>query len=527
MTATACESASPETLPFPAEELEGSIVQRLRRVAAQCGARIAISEKQDQLSYEGLEQRSEGLAAFLLDAMGRGQEPVALMFKQGADAVVAQLGVLKAGKLYAHVDPELPEQRQLLLLRNLGTGTVLCDSACEEGALLLAGKVEGLRVINSAAVRGSESSVEVSIQPDDPALIVFTSGSTGAPQGVLLSHRNVLMIARSHGRDFGLAPRDRASQICPLWSAASASEVFSALLNGTRLYPFSIKEGGVFAFLQLLEEEAVTTFTSTPILFRLLFSAAAEGQRFPAMRLIRLGGDKTTSRDVQLFKRCFEAHCLLRLGYGSSEYLLVTQFLIASHFDLDAEVAPAGFSMPGCELSVLDESQQVVRQGEVGEIAVTSAYLGLGYWRNAELTRQRFLCSGRGSGERTYLTRDLGYLDERGCLHLVGRADSRVKIYGKMVLLNDVEAALMAIQGVRDAAVLPRDSAERGTELVAFVVAAKGLGATVLRQRLRETLSAELIPRKFEFLDALPLRSNSKVDRLRLKELAGSEGRAS
>src|SRR5690606_18312387 len=118
-------------------------------------------------------------------------------------------------------------------------------------------------------------------------------GSTGEPQGVVLTHRNVLAIARNHGRDFRLGIDDRATQLCPLWTAASCSEIFSALLNGCTLYPCAIKEQGVAAFLEVLDEERISTLTAAPPLFRLLFSAVDPGRRFDSVRLIRLGGDRT------------------------------------------------------------------------------------------------------------------------------------------------------------------------------------------------------------------------------------------
>lgn len=508
-------------LVFLPEELEGNIIRRFQRVVQQLPHHRAVSQHDVQLTYASLDSQSDGLAASLLQSLGDAKEPVAMLYQHGAHYNVVQLAVLKTGKFHANIDPELPAERQQLILANLEARVLLCDAACHAQALALANWHGSLQVINTADVPASNDAVNVEISATDPAFIVYTSGSTGEPQGVVLTHRNVLMIARSHGQDFHLGPSDRASQLCALWTAASGSEIFSTLLNGATLYPYSIKQGGVFGFLKLAEAEALTTFTGTPILFRMLFGAAGSAQTFPAMRLLRLGGDRTTRKDVQLYKRLFGEHCVLRLGYGSSEYLLVTQFFIDQHYEMAGEIAPVGFAMPGCSLRLLNDERQQVKRGEFGEIAVTSRHLSPGYWKNPSLTSQRFLANSDDPELRTYLTRDIGFLDNNGCLHHVGRSDSCVKIYGKMVAMGDVEARLLAIKGVKEAVVLPYDGGVRGTELAAFVLVADDtLDESSLRKLLQEQLVAEVIPRRITVLDRMPLQINNKINRLKLKELA-------
>jgi len=510
---------------FPREELATSIVARFGRLAQRHAGHAAIKYHNSILSYGELERRSNGLAQLLLALRGRSSAPVALLFRQGSSCHIAQLAILKTGTCYSHIDHELGLVRQTLILANLGASLLLCDAACLAQAEALACKFRHLCVIDIEALawRDQPQPPGAEIHPGDDACIVYTSGSTGEPQGVVLSHRNVLAIARNHGKDFRLSCDDRAAQLCPLWTAASCSEVFSALLNGCTLYPWAIKEQGIQAFLRLLENERISTLTASPPLFRMLFSAAESGQQFSSLRLLRLGGDRTLRSDLTLFRQHFGPHCLLRLGYGAAEYMQISQLFIDHSYEATAEILPVGRPMADCELLLLDDEGQPVPTGEYGEIAVRSRYLGRGYWNNPALTQERYRSDGTDPALQVYLTRDIGYLDAAGDLHHIGRKDARLKLYGKLVLMSDIEQALLNIPGVRDAVVIPIDSGARGTELAAFVAAdSSQLDAASMRKALAQQLVPELIPRTFSVLEALPLGLSNKINRLSLKQLAAA-----
>src|SRR5690606_21300638 len=232
---------------------------------------------------------------------------------------------------------------------------------------------------------------------------------------------------------------DRATQLCPLSTAASAAEIFPFLLNGATLYPWSIMHAGPAGLVRLLQRERITMLCAVPVLFRLVMAAAPPDAQFPAMRMLRLAGDRTTRRDLALLRQHFGAHCLLRVGLGASEALLYAQHFLMRDDEPEGEVVPVGYAVEDMELLLLDERGQPVPQGEYGEIAVRSRYLSLGYWHNPALTAQRFLSDPDGGDKRVYLSRDIGYVDAKGLLHHVGRSDSRVKLHGRMVVVSDVE----------------------------------------------------------------------------------------
>ncbi len=246
--------------------------------------------------------------------------------------------------------------------------------------------------------------------------------------------------------------------------------------------------------------------------------------KFPDMRLLRLAGDRTTRVEVDLFKQHFTTQCLLRLGIGASEVMLFAHLFIDAEYEMKHEIAPLGYPLDDLEILLLDDDfNEINNAGECGEIAVRSPYLSVGYWKNPALTRERFRDDAHDGNKRIYLTRDIGYRDAEGILHHAGRKDSRVKIYGKMYLISDVEQALLGINGITEAIVVPFDSGERGTELAAFVVTDTGEGdVSAIRKQLAEKVVAEVRPRRITILEAMPLQPNNKINRLQLRNMAES-----
>ena len=511
---------------FPRSDLAGSIIDRFRNIVWLYSDRVAIKHKDTAITYANLDFASSSLAALLLKQIPPAKVPVAMMYKHGISYHIAQFAVLKSGNFYANLDCELTSGRQQLILGSLEARILLCDNACAAQAGLLALTFPGLLVLNteSADLSDPASLPDINISAKAYAYIVYTSGSTGPPQGVIVSHENVLHFTRNHTNYMHVRSADRATQICPLWTGASAAEIFPVLLNGATLFPYSVNERGLPQLTNLLMADKISMFTAVPTLYRMMMGSVTEEATFPDMRMIRLAGDRTTRVDVELFKKHFPENCLLRVGLGASEVLMFAHFFIDTEYQMTGEIAPAGYPLEDIELLLLDDDwNEIKNAGEYGEIAVISKYLSVGYWRNPALTNARFIPDGYDKEKRIYLSSDIGYWDEQGRLHHAGRKDSRVKIYGKMYLISDVEEALLGIRQVNEAVVVPFDSGLRGTELAAYIVTENGYrDLAAIRLQLAAKVVAEIRPRTITILEAMPLHSNNKINRLQLRSLAGS-----
>ncbi len=526
--------------PFDPADVEGTVTRRFAAIVAAHGQRPAVDDGTHALTYADLDAASDTAAADIAARLGTEPEPVALLYRPGAPYNVAQLAVLKAGKFYASLDAELSAVRLARLLDDLETRLILCDRANAELARTLAGSRPGTAVVDtessaeSAIGSSKESSAQspqgtgrvmpprVELKPDSLAYIVYTSGSTGVPKGVMVSHRNVLHFTMNHVNGFRLGCEDRLSQLCPLNSAASGGETWPTLLAGAALFPYRLKAGGVGgsrALRRHLRAKRVTILTAVPVLFRLLARGLRAGDALPDLRLIRLSGDRILTSDAHLLRRGFSDRCLIRAALGAAECLLYTQFFVDAGYESDRQSLPAGYPLADMEVLIVDEALEPLAAGERGEIAVRSRYLADGYWRNPERTAERFRPDPRGEpGVRLYLTHDYGYLEEDGCLVHLGRTDFNVKIYGKMVSMTDVEETLLAVPGVTEAVVVARRMGRGGNVLTAFYKALRGAVLTEadLRARLRGRFPLEVVPKAFVRVEEMPVTKSNKIDRARL-----------
>ncbi|MDR2882054.1 MAG: AMP-binding protein [Azoarcus sp.] len=497
--------------------IPASIVSKFREIAAEQGQKIAITTKLRSISYTTLDESSERLARYVLLLMGIVKEPVALMYRHSESPIIAQLAALKAAKSYCHIDDRLRPDQQQFIVSDLSARYLFCDSASEEAARGLAQAYPTLTVVNTdmlELMNCAAAPVAPPVDLDDAAQIVYTSGTTGVPTGVVLPHRYILSLARSHYFDFALQPSDGFSNLCPLWAASSSSEIYGALLNGCSLHPFSVNDEGIAAFHRRINNERISVITAAPALFRALFPEGVDVKLFDSVRLVKLGGDRVTRTEFDIFCRCFREPCRLRVAYGSSEFMQVTQNIVGKSYAFSGNILPIGYAMDDCEVLIVDHERNEVSMEIQGEIAVRSRSLSLGYWRQPQLTNERFVYDHLVVGMRTYYTRDIGYRDTSGCFHYVGRTDSRVKVYGKMVWLTQVENSIADIPGVKAAIVTTIDNQLRGAEIAACVISDDAdITGPAVRVALMKVLAMEAIPTQFYFTNDMPLLPNSKLDR--------------
>jgi len=510
---------------FDRSEIETSLPKRFAKIVAEHASRVAIRDGEADVTYAELDRESNRIAHTLLETLGRGREPVALLYEQGASVHKAQLGVLKSGKLYACFDPELRPEKRLRLLADLNARAILCSTKMEPLAREACRELPGVRVIGTeaGALSGEITPPDVEVGPDDYACVVYTSGSTGPPLGVLTSHRSMLHFTMSQTNRMHVGPQDLGAQVCPLSSGASNGEIFPILMNGGTLLPMHVKTRGVRHLARWLKEQKVTMLVAVPTLFRLVAANAGGDGHFPDMRMVRLSGDRILRKDLELFQRHFSDRCLLRVALGAAEAGLYSDLYLHLRSTLEREVVPAGYALPDMNVFVVDDDLNRLPPGEVGEIAVESRYFSVGYWNNEAMTAERFLDSPTQPGARIYLTRDIGYVQEDGCFIHLGRKDSRVKLYGKMVMLTDLEEALLELPGIDNAVVVPILSDGADTALAAYYVGRGDAPPSdeTMRQHLLSRFPIEILPKRFVRLDELPTTDRNKIDRRGLMMYGG------
>ena len=507
-----CECRTEVGLDFDLSETEQSIPDRFEKVVAQYPERLALRAGETSFSYRELDAASDAVAIRLLEMAGGEAEPVCLIAGQGAELVTAILGTLKAGKIYLALDPSHPRAELTHIVEHSRAQLFICDAANLSITANLARPGQGILDLASIGMRPSGSGPMPKLSPDRLAYIFYTSGSTGAPKGVMDCHRNVLHNVMRYTRSLDIGPADRLSMIQSSAFSGTVSSLFGALLNGAAIFPFDLQTHGVEAMAGWLVREEITIFHSVPMIFEQLSAAV---QTPPQLRLIRLEGDRTEPRHLVRYQERFGPHTAVVNGLGATETGLVRQFFFAHGDKTPPSAVPIGYPVADMDIRLLDEAGREVPVGEIGEIAVASRYLATGYWRRPEATEDAFRPDPADLQRRIYRTRDLGRMLPDGCLEYLGRADLQAKLRGVRVDLPAIEAALSSEACIDRALVTVREDRPGVQRLVAYLVNARGteIAIPALRRTLSRLLPAVMMPSRFVILDHIPLDRNRKVDK--------------
>lgn len=504
--------------PLPESFIETTITARFKSIVSRYPERMAIVDRNSQLTYRALDQESNRLAEVIFKHCGDLPRPVALLLPQGAPAAVAIFGILKARMFYVPFDCAAQVDWLKTVLSEVRPAVVLTDD--ENLTLARSVSPAGVRVLDVRSVESGASNGLAFLRDgvaDDIAYIFFTSGTTGRPKGVFDTHRNVLHNIVRYTNTLAIRPGDRMSLIQSPAFSGSVSSLFCALLNGACIFPIDLRRESMGSLATWLREQAVTIYHSVPTIFR---GIAVGSQEFPSIRIVRLEGDRGSKSDLERFLHHFPDSSVIVNGLGTTETGLVSQYFMDRRTKLAAETLPIGFPAPDMQIRILDENGDQLPSGSVGEIAVTSRYLATGYWRRPNLTEAAFQPSIENPGDRTYRTGDLGRIAEDGSLEHLGRVDSKVRLRGQWVLPAVVEEALGSCPGVDQAAVTVRG--EIGNErLVAFYTQSSARQPDVgdLREQVRSQLPTYSVPSRFVSVKELPVSSNGKVDRSALPQL--------
>jgi non-ribosomal peptide synthetase component F len=393
-----------------------SIHGRFEQIVNRYSDRVAVKSDSRTVTYGELNSMANRIASSLLSELGEGSEPIGLVFRlRGAVAMIAaHLGVLKAGKICLGLNAALPIDN---ILREVNPRLIISDSE----NLDVAHRVNAARVWNIDDPKrsdGSDQNPNIGGSLDNVAYWIFTSGSTGIPKGAIHIHRGDVTLARNMGKLNKLTPADRISML--RYSSAGYNDMFASLLNGATLTtcdPFA--KTGPASLADWVNEEGVTYLKIVATAYRFI---VCDGKKFPAVRVVDIGGEVIDPGDVELYKKQFSDDCIFASRYGCTETRTVSYYLINKNTAIGDRV-PVGFPLEHNEILILDDDRRPLASGDVGEIGVKSACLALGYWNEPKLTQEKFFTGPDDKTKRIYLTRDLGYKREDGCLMHLGRKD--------------------------------------------------------------------------------------------------------
>ncbi len=478
---------------------------------------IALTAGDASLSYRDLDQRADALAARLRALGIRSNVRVGVFMYRSADAIVAMLATLKAGGAYVPLDPDYPPARLEFMVNDsrievVVTRAALSDRLARHGVQVV--RVEDERLIAEPMTYDPGRPAT----PDNIAYVVYTSGSTGAPKGVMVEHRSV--VALLFGVDYIRFDEVGAIlHMAPLAFDASTFEIWGALLHGARCVVYTDRQFALDRFGAALSAN-VDTLWLTSAVFNLVMDK--DWRLLRNIRQLIVGGDTLSVGHVAKALAVLQGVRLVN-GYGPTE---ATTFAVCHEIralEPGTDRVPIGRPIANTELYILDGSLRPVPIGVTGELYIGGAGLARGYLDRPELTAERFIPHpfSAGQDDRLYRTGDLGRYRADGDIEFIGRLDDQIKIRGFRVEPGEVEAVLRELPSVATAAVAAPEDDHGQRRLVAYIVA-KGsipLSMDEIRHHLRSRLPNYLVPDGMVTLDALPLTPNGKLDREALAAL--------
>jgi amino acid adenylation domain-containing protein/non-ribosomal peptide synthase protein (TIGR01720 family) len=482
---------------------------------------IAVTHGAETLTYAELDIRANQLA-HRLRALGVGpQVLVGLCVERGSDAVIGLLGVFKAGGVYVPLDPEYPPDRLAFMIDDTAVGVIVTQDSLltrlpEHDAAIVRLDSERLEHLPRHAP-------DVVVSQQNLAYVMYTSGTTGTPKGVMIEHANLSHIMHAWDDAYGLTElRPTVLWVCGIGVDLFVADVIRALLFGGSLVvcPTEAVTDPV-ALVDLIERTGVTAIEIVPtLLTTVVHEVVRRGTRLDSLRLLTVGSEGWRTSDC--------AELLDRVGadvainaYGATELTVDATIFRPAAGNRDGEFVPIGRPLANTTGYVLDPDGNPVPVGVAGELYVGGGGVARGYWNRPDLTAERFVQTQWG---RLYRTGDLvRWRRERACertsdsvgvLEFLGRVDDQVKIRGFRIELGEVENWLAAHPAVAAAAVSAPTEQGR-TRLIGYVVPRAGEVPSVaeLRTFLLERLPAYMVPSGFVTLDALPLTPSGKVDR--------------
>lgn len=522
-------SLRPANPAEPAEWLQKEFVDRsifalFEAVAARNEGAIALADNEGRFTYAQVRHAARQLAMQVRAAVPRGKA-VAVLLPNGAKSLIAALACLAANRVCILLNADHPAERNRAILRRAAVAALIVAEGDRAAAALAPADA-----IKISAVYAPDDPVEdfclpVAPRGSEPAIVLFTSGSSGEPKGIVLSQAAILWrlrnsIVRDLNRD------DRYVCLAALDTTSGFMAGLSGLLSGCLQFIVSVSTDGIGGLLSLIHMERITILGGVPAVLRMLFELDGSVGAFAHLRVVRVYGERLPWADLVKWRAILPADCSIAVSYGQTE-AYASAWLVPPARANGAGAVPVGHLLPEQQYAIVDDAGNSVAPGEIGELVIRSRFVALGEWEDGQCKPGRARRDGSDEDMQLLATGDLVRLDSDSLLHIVDRRDRQVQIHGQRVEPAEIEDVLRSIPDVAAAAVAVGRDGEEPT-LFGFVVAQDRDDAHLrerLRAALRRALPTYMHPARLFVIDRLPLLPGGKVDPAALLALAAATPR--
>lgn len=501
--------------------MQRNILEYLERTVKKYPDKLAFANESMGMTFQEVSDVSGSIGTCLLKK-GYQREPVVIYMKKHPHMIAAFWGVVYSGCFYVPIDEEMPVFRISLIFQNLKPRVVICDETTVEhvkefkdfsGEVLLYDEIsrEPADPERLSAVR--EQAIDT-----DPVYIVFTSGSTGVPKGVVACHRSVIDYVENLTEVLHITDESVLANQTPLYFDACLKELFSSLKCGATTY---LTPKSLFMFpvrlVEFLNEYKINTVCWVVSALTMISSMKTFDKVVPKyLTTIAFGSEVFPIKQFRLWKAALPNARFINL-YGPTEATGMSCYYEVNRDFEEGEAIPIGRPFKNTEILLLDEDHNIPKAGDPGEICIRGTALTLGYYKDFEKTDEVFVQNPLNQcyHELIYRTGDIGKLNEYGELVFISRKDYQIKHMGHRIELGEIEVHVNMVEGVRSACCIYNKEKEK---IILFYTGE--IETKELIVHIRETLPRYMIPNQVYALEEMPLTANGKIDRVTLKDMA-------
>jgi len=497
---------------------------------------VAFIERENQLTYTMLNQRANQLAYTLKDHGIKTGSIVACHLKTSSEVLLYILAILKAGATYLLLDPALPSKRLVYMIQNADATFVVTDTSFTfENALEKYPLVYTVKELAEKSFVQKSENLDIAIDNENAAYIAYTSGTTGKPKAVLISHRSSVNHAYAFSKKFQLGPDDCIPLIASITFDVAIEEMVPPLITGCKMVSLNPSYGSIHEFNEEVSRNKCTLLNlPAPLWHSWSHYLFANNLPIPEnLRIVIVGSDKIYTKHYHEWCQLNKAEKVLWVGaYGTTETAVTSSFYTpTSSDDLTKELLmPIGKPIANTYLYLLDENLKPLKSGEVGELYIGGHGIGEGYHKMPEVTAEKFLpdpfCEEPDG--KMYATGDLARYREDGNFVCLGRKDLQIKINGLRFELGEIEAIINQHEDVKHSYVImhQHDEEEQSKKFIVFITIKENSQAKPedlkahLHNWSKDKLPHYVQPHSFIIINELPLTQNGKVDRSHLEKIA-------
>ncbi|KMY31906.1 AMP-binding protein [Lysinibacillus xylanilyticus] len=481
---------------------------------------IAVVFEENKLTYRELNEKANRLARTLREKGTVPETVVALMVDRSVEMVVGVLGIIKSGAAYMPIDPNYPKERINYILKNSNADLLVTESKFVDSIDLNCQIVD----INKEFVNANnESNLDIVNKQEDLLYVLYTSGTTGKPKGVMVTQGNLMNMAYSWISHYNL----EEFNVNLLQMASISFDVFSgdlcrSLLTGGTMYicPSDIRTN-MEELYKTIKENHINIFESTPSLISILMDYVNENKlQLDSLKLLILGSDDCSIEDYKKLVKKYGKTMRILNSYGVTEATIDSSYYEGEIDNIPKTLVntPIGKPMHNTRFYILNKTYDIQPIGVVGELYIAGAGVSRGYYNRPELTAEKFIDNPFKIGTKMYKTGDLARWLPDGNIEFLGRIDNQVKIRGFRIELAEIENRLLQHESIKEVVVLAREIEVNEKYICAYVVSDKNIKDLNLRSYLRGCLPAYMIPSYFVQMGKMPLTPNGKLDRKALPE---------